>query len=64
MTISKVHSTPTSPLTDNWYIAQQTNIITKHTPSTGSRATATGYGTTHYGALVACMRDINKINSL
>jgi len=64
MTIQRITQTPTSIITETWYIAQH-QVPTRYTSATNpTKATATGYGTTHYGALVACMRDINKINSL
>jgi hypothetical protein len=51
MTIQKIHDGygNTSP-TETWYIATQSE--------------ATGYGTTHYNALIACLRDITRINAL
>lgn len=60
MTIQKVNQQgEVSIYTETWYIAQEL-VPTRH----NTLAIATGYGTTHYNALIACMRDIQKINSL
>lgn len=67
MTIKKAHDKSIETLQDtilqDWYIAQE-HIKTRHTATLNVLATATGYGTTHYNALISCMRNITKILSL